>query len=177
MITLLFQLCIFGVDMFGGTGCEIDRQIQEIEEFRLELQLKYFDLTMDDYVGDGCLQTTFEYETRGISVASQGWYDGIYRHHLNGTQYTETYCSWDVWDVFEDNQSLDYYKSVSDGNFAVDFYKEEVYYDGEWLRLEPEHCSNIEWKEVDRETYRGSDQHHKKEYLDGMQQFYLGVCQ
>lgn len=180
MITLLFELCLFGVDLFGGTGCAIDQNIQTLEELRLELQLKYFDLTMKDYVGNGCMETSFINPLgEGKGFGSQSWYDGIYRHNVNGTLFTESYCSIDVWDVFEDNQSLDYHKDLRDGIFPIinyDFNK--VYFDGEWLRYDVSlDCDDINWIEVDEQTFESTnDKPHKKSFDDGYRHLFVGEC-
>lgn len=127
LILLFFGLCFFGMGDCGETEYH-----QALEELRLSVIIDDLDVTLNDYVGNGCLQTKFENPTLnyndGISnnygkvIQSQGWHDGKLWHNLNGTILTETFCSNSVLDVFE-----------KDGSF-VDFDYGDAYYDGEWIR-------------------------------------------
>ena len=130
-ILLFFGLCFFGMGDCGETEYH-----QALEELRLSIIINNLDVTLNDYVGNGCLQTKFENpmtyyghndnggrpNNYGKVIQSQGWHDGNLWHNLNGTILTETFCSNSVLVVFE-----------KDGNF-VDLDYGNAYYDGEWIR-------------------------------------------
>ena len=129
-ILLFAGLCFFGLG-----DCNEDEVHQSLEEIRLMIIIYDLDVTMNDYVGNGCLQTKFENPTHndnyddkpdnyGKVTQSQGWHDGMLWHNLNGTLLTETFCDYSVWDVFEN------YKDEP----KVDFHYGDAYYDGEWIR-------------------------------------------
>lgn len=136
MIPVLF---FFGVCFFGIGDCDQDEASDSLNELRLtllDLQLQYKYLTSNDYVGNGCLQRTIEnpYTTPdnpegypnnwGIIIASQSGDGSIFRHNLNGTEYTETLCNKLIYDIFEGD------KNYENLNYDLG----EIYYDGEWLR-------------------------------------------
>lgn len=135
-MSLLF---FFGICIFGIGDCEQDEEPNNLNELRmtlLDLQLQYKYLTSNDYVGNGCLQRTMEnpYSTPdnpkdypnnwGMVIASQTGGGSVFRHNLNGTEYTEILCNKLIYDIFENNNNYE----------NIDYDLGRVYYDGEWLR-------------------------------------------
>ena len=114
-IALFMGICIMGM---GECYEDPDGLSQQIDELQLRVQLVQtnFDyetvMQGNQYMGNGCLRLVGENpdwvdpdadDNYGMVMASQSWFDGKMWRNLNGTVHTTTFCSPDVYDVFEKN--------------------------------------------------------------------------